>query len=159
DRGLAPTGFEPFMNNFVLAVPKVINPDKMRTPDEVRNEEFYMIQHFHLPLDVDYLPTTLAIVLFYFGPWGLILGALLLRLTLASVDGGCARKPGPATVIGAVALSVCAMLFEQGVTIYFVTLRGAMALLLFVGLAGFVKRLRVTMAESRLPPTARQAPP
>lgn len=134
-KGLEPAGLEPLANDLFLAVPQFMNPQKLSTSLETRNEKFYLMVHFLIEEEVDFLPTTLGVVYACFGGILLLAGSILWGVALSWLDIWLASKLTTFTLIASLGLILCAILMEQGLAMYPLEFRGLLVLYILVAIA------------------------
>lgn len=135
--GVKAAGFETVSNNFALIVPSFINPFKLDTGLEARSEEFYTVVHYGLPggtiaTFIDYLPTMFAMFYSFSGMALFLILTAVAGVLFAIADKWLFQRTDLARVTVGLSLTYCVLLFEQGLTIYFTTLRGAVAFIVAV---------------------------
>ena len=96
-------------------------------------EEDYSITFFRLPEGIDYLPMTLGILFTYYGGPGLMLFALLLGAIYGLVDHVAIRPRSLVALLTGITFSWAALRMEQGVMVYFGTIRTLLMYLVAIG--------------------------
>jgi hypothetical protein len=127
--GYRPVGLATVRNDLLLGVPRFLQPGKLSTAVEDRNEEQYLDAHFGLDSNIDYLTGVLASIVGYYGPLGLLIAALLIGVAFALAEAMVAKAASPTRLVLAVGLAQCVLLYEGGPAVYITTLRGAVVLM------------------------------
>ena len=122
-QGTSCTGLEPFLDNFGLVIPRFIFEDKLNLPEERRDNELYINLHYNLPM-LDHTPTLFVIIFAFVGPIGLLVFAPLLGRFFAWFDSIAKLSSNLTVYLAHLGLLYCAVITEQGVTVYWLTLRG-----------------------------------
>lgn len=122
-----PVGTTTIRNNLMLGVPSILDPDKLSTSLETRNEEAYLCAWFGLDQRIDWLPGFFGATVAYGGAAGLALIAALLGLALGLAQRVVARRPALWRLALAMGLVQCALLYEAGPAVYVTQFRGALA--------------------------------
>lgn len=112
-------------NNLLLGVPSFLNPDKLATTVEDRNEEAFISARFGLDTRFDWLPGVFGTVVAYWGAAGLLVIALLFGLAMANAQTVIGRAASPWRLVLAIGLAQCALLYEGGPAVYVTQFRGA----------------------------------
>ncbi|GIH13379.1 hypothetical protein [Rugosimonospora africana] len=158
--GYQPVGLATVRNDVLLGVPSALQPDKLDSSVETRNEEQYVDVHMGLNPAIDYLTSVLGTIVAYYGPWGLPIAAILIAVAFAAAEAVISKAASPTRLILAVGLAQCVMLYESGPVVYITIMRG------FVLLAALVWIIRgmLNAANRRgeapgVPATLEQSPP
>jgi hypothetical protein len=151
-----PVGLATVRNNVLLGVPSFLNPGKLGTSVEDRNEERYVDLYMGLDPGIDYLTGILGTVLAYYGPLGLFIAAVLIAAAFAAAESVIVRAPTPARLILALGLAQCVLLYESGPSVYITLMRGVLLLAVLIWL---VRRARRTSIQWRTVTLARPARP
>ena len=132
-------GLTPLKNDVLLAIPSFLNPNKDSTDIGTRQEQIYAEEHlglvrFQVAPTVwnNSLPTQLGITVGYFGPWGMLLAALLFGFAFGRADRWLRRGFEPARLLVGLGLLYCVMDYEGSLDTYTVTFRGILLLLMVV---------------------------
>jgi hypothetical protein len=141
ERGAKPAGPGRLLETGVIAVPSFLYKGKANLNITERNEETYMQAHYNLSRHEDFLPTTLGMLYAYGGVAGLWAAAALLGLGFALLDRWLTARLTPARLLIGLGVLLCALLYEQGVEVYPLTLRGVVALVVIVKLLEFGRAL------------------
>lgn len=126
-------GLTSFWRNFVLQIPSVLMPGKLDQDPRMLFEEDYSITFFRLPEGIDYLPMTLGILFTYYGGPGLLLFALLLGAMYGLVDHVAMQPRSLVALLTGISFSWAALRMEQGVMVYFGTIRTLLMYLVAIG--------------------------
>ena len=149
DAGIAPAGFGTIANNMALVIPQFLNPVKLQSTLESRDEEYFTVYHYGLPgadlsPPIDYLPTTLTM---FYSYYGLVIYLILVPLAgtaFAVIDKWLWQRNDLVRVTVGLALTYCVLYFEQGTTVYFVVFRGV---LIFVFVIFALNRFRMIVSQ------------
>jgi hypothetical protein len=133
-------GLTPLKDDVLLAIPSFLNPNKDSTDPGTRQEQIYAEERLGLvKFEVapgvweNSLPTQLGITVGYFGPWGMLVAALLLGFIFGRADRWLRRGFSPARVLVGLGLLYCVMDYENSaLDTYTVTFRGILLLLVAV---------------------------
>jgi hypothetical protein len=134
-------GLQPLLNDLLLAIPSFLNPTKTYSRIEDRSDKEYATVYLGLPLPLiaaeaheDILPTQLAGLMGFFGPWGLLIAASLLGVLFGVADRWLLRRLNPARLLLGVGLLSCVVAYERSWDTYPVVFRGILFLLPIVWL-------------------------
>lgn len=151
--GYSGVGLKSFATNFHAIVPNFFYSTKLESAVEDRDERAYLDAHFGLPTEVD-LATTLFTVLFgYCGSIGLLCSAVGLGAGFAYLDRWVNASTSPAAFCFGLSAAYCCIFVEQGVQVYFVTLRSVIVLLVLIWVTS-----RVRLGERAPKHTGRRGP-
>ena len=134
-------GLTSFWQNFVLMIPSALMPGKVMQDPRMLYEENYSITFFRLPEDIDYLPMTLGILFTYHAVPGLMLYTLVLGVIYGLVDHVAMRPRSIVALLMGMTFSWAALGMEQGVTVYFGTIRTVVIYLFVVWAVWLVVRI------------------
>jgi hypothetical protein len=134
-------GLTSFWRNFVLMIPSALVPGKAELDPRMLYEEDYSITFFRLPEDVDYMPMTLGILFTYHAVLGLILYSLMLGVIYGLVDHVAMRPRSLVALLLGITFSWTALLMEQGIMVYFGTMRTVVIYLVVVWIIWLISRL------------------
>jgi hypothetical protein len=129
-RGISPRGFDRMAGVGLVAVPRVFYPSKLSNDPTALNEEEAVVSHYGLPSNVDFLDPTLGMVYAYVGPVGLLVGAILIGVAFAVFDRWLFERVTTVRVFAGVGVLLCVLLYERGLQVYPLTLRGVVSLLI-----------------------------
>jgi hypothetical protein len=133
--GTSPLGLDRLVGVGLVAVPRVFYPNKLDLDQTALNEEKALVSHYSLPWNVDFLDPTLGMLYVYMGPVGLYVGAILIGVAFALLDGWLIKRATTGRVIVGMGVLLCALLYEQGLQVYPLTLRGVVTLLILSKIA------------------------
>jgi hypothetical protein len=151
--GVPPVALTTVWNTIKLSIPSFLFPGKTDVPVEQRDEETYLINHFAIGYQ-DFIPGVLGTVVAYFGPWGLIIVALLLGAAMAATDKTVLRVASPTRLAFGSGVVAAVLLYEQGPPGLIINMRGAVVLTALVWLA-----LRLRKRRARAPRSTPVAAP
>jgi hypothetical protein len=151
--GIEPAGWAPVLNNFYLAIPRFLNPNKMKAGLLTLNEKFYLTNHFKMPdfkiinpgspsaevIGADYIPTLWGGLFGAFGIIGVWFSAVVLGWGFAKVDNKLVRSRSLLAIIVWIGLIQASLTYEQGVRIFVLTGREVVTLFL---LLYFIRKAR-----------------
>ncbi|HEY2670754.1 MAG TPA: hypothetical protein VGJ07_10300 [Rugosimonospora sp.] len=126
--GYQPVGLSTVRNDVLLGVPSVLHPSKLDSSVETRNEEQYVDVHMGLDPTIDYLTGVLGTILSFYGPWGLLIAAVLIAVAFAAAEAVIAKTASPTRLVLAIGLAQCVMLYESGLVVYITIMRGVVLL-------------------------------
>ena len=129
-RGIGTVGFSTLSNNFFLAVPSFVNPQKLETDILRRNEE-RAIEAKYLMGPINRLPTTLGVISTYAGGRWLMMFAALFGICFGLADRWL-KKETPVRLVFGVGLMLCVASYEAALSVYPIILRGALVLVVVV---------------------------
>jgi hypothetical protein len=144
--GGTPVGVTTLRNGLALAVPSFLNPAKLSTDIQTRDEKYFISTRFGLNPKIDYLPTQLGTILGYFGPVGLYGGAILMALMFGLADRWLKKGHGPIRLVVAMGLLICVLSYEGTMSVYPITLRG---IVLLVGLTGAAQFMALVVRRAK----------
>lgn len=121
-------GFTPFVNNIFLAVPSFLNPTKLASTVETRNDKAYFTAFYGIPQVADFIPTVIGTLFFYYGVLSLFPAMIVGGWLFARLDIWLAQRFTFFTLLFSIGLTSATVLMEQGVAVYILTLRGVVAL-------------------------------
>lgn len=130
--GISPVGLSTFSNDVLLAVPSALSPGKLSSSLATRNEEFAFESRFQMP-PMNRLPTLFGTLVGYFGPIWFEGLCVLLGIGFGFLDRWLQRA-SPTRIAFGVGLVYSVMTYEQGPTIYIMTARGVIFVLLAIKL-------------------------
>lgn len=140
-----PLGFDRLLTTGLVAVPKFVYSGKSNLDPGLLNEEVAVVARYNLP-KVDYLDPTLGMLYIYLGGIGMCVAALLLGIAFALLDRWLIGRVTAVRLVAGLGVLLCVLLYEQGVQVYPLTLRGVVTLVVVVKLGelvvGFLARSR-----------------
>jgi hypothetical protein len=151
EHGNQPVGLATVRNDVLLGVPSVLRADKLDSSLETRNEEQYIDVRMGLNPGIDYLTGVLGTILAYYGPWGLLIAAILIAVAFAAAEAVITKAASPTRLVLAIGLAQCVMLYESGPVVYITIMRG------FVLLAALVWVIRAMLKAATRRSEARAA--
>lgn len=122
------TGLTTLANDVQLAIPSFLYPSKLGTSLQDRSEKEYIDNYYGLGISTDFLPTQFGIMVSYYGPFWLPMLAVLLASIFAIGDRMMIR-PTFAGFLTPLWLVQCALTYERGMDVYFLTARGFVVIL------------------------------
>lgn len=134
------TGATTIGNNLLLGVPSVLNPGKLATTVETRNEEAFLCAAFGLNQRIDWLPGFFGTVVAYWGAEGLLVIAMLFGMAMAAAQRFVTAAATPWRLVLAIGLTQCALLYEAGPSVYITHFRGVVVAALALLLLRFARR-------------------
>ena len=134
-------GFSSLWNNIAMTVPSFLYKNKLDRPLQDRDEEAFIVERMSLPPQYDYNPTLFGVLYSYYGIATLFFGAFVFGYFFGKIDFLARRPPTTTSVIISVAACYCVVFYEQGLTVYFLTFRGALALYVTLAALNWVSRL------------------
>lgn len=129
-RGAPPVGMATATNSLRLAVPSFLSPAKLSNDITARNEEAFFNSRFEIDPRYDYLPSVFGVLLGDFGPSVFPIAAAGMGLLFGAADSWLLRRRTSARFYLGIGLLLCALLYEQGIETYPVTMRAAALLAL-----------------------------
>jgi oligosaccharide repeat unit polymerase len=161
DAGWPPLGITPLVNDVLLAIPSFLNPAKTSSALENRSEKQYAEVYLGLPVPeiypgvrADILPTQLGAAIGFWGPWGMLLTALVIGVIFGRADRWLLRRLTPSRLLIGAGFLFCVLSYEASWDIYSVTFRGILLLLPLIWLIQG-RRSRSLPLESRALVTVR----
>lgn len=140
DIGVESTGGASLFNSMRLAVPRFLYPGKLETELEKRNEEYYILAHYGINTQIDFVPTLIGTVYSYQGTLLLLAVALGFGVAVAALDLYLDRKRTIGSLVAALGVSYAILYYEQTTDIYFITLRTMLVFLIAFKIVSFIRR-------------------
>lgn len=131
DNGSSPVGITPLKNDFLLAIPSFLYPQKDQSNYTDRSDKLYVEEY--LPIwqlqtgygtYYDIVPTQLGGLTGILGPAGMLVAAFLLGLGFAALDRWLARSGGPVRMLMALGALYAVLDYEGSWDTYTTTARG-----------------------------------
>lgn len=138
--GASPAGLEPFYRSFYVNVPQVVNPDKLKTPVTMRNEEAWIRESYNLP-PVDLNPTLFGLASTYLGPSNLWLIGLIIGGILGAMDRLLRHARVPLSLLVVASLGLGISFYERGATALIGAVRTAALFTIIIGFFTLLSRL------------------
>ncbi|RAO54517.1 hypothetical protein [Micromonospora saelicesensis] len=146
-----PVGLATVGNNLAMLVPSVVAPGKVGGRSlEQRSEEAYIDKAHGLSQHVDWLPTILGTGVAYYGPFGLILVALLLGLGVGFTERFALGSRNTTRVVLTIGLGQCALLYGSGPQTVITTLRMVVAIAVLMFVVAWLSQRRTAKGGSDL---------
>lgn len=125
-------GSRPLKIDLSLLVPSFISPEKLNVEISMLSEKVYISETYMLPSGIDYIPGTLGILFGCYGIPGLMVAVFLLGWAFAWVDLWLRERHTQFSLLVGVGLTMCVLLYEQGVFIYLLTFRSILVMYLII---------------------------
>lgn len=139
DLGYPPLGAAPLVNDFLSTVPSFINPVKVYAPLAMRSDKEYAEVYLRIPLPYvapglheDILPTQLGGTMGLWGPWGMLLIAVVLGIGFGRADRWLLKQRTPSRLVIGLGLMLCVLYYERSWNEYPFTFRGIAVMLVIV---------------------------
>jgi hypothetical protein len=135
DSGGQPLGFAPLWVDVTAAIPNFVNPNKSYSTVDQLVEKEYAETNLDLPLPKignahqDILPTQLGATVGFWGPWGMLVIALLLGIGFGVLDNWLLSRVTTSRLAVGLALMSSALSYQGSWNAYTLNFRGLLVLL------------------------------